>query len=108
MFGWEIPKAVTISYLVLDNPTDGKLLVGAMRLECEGRGSKKDERKVKMEKEKVTEVVTFRCTRETYCLLQELAAAKGWTVSHYCHRVISDLVKQYRFLVYQGGGEQDG
>lgn len=61
-----------------------------------------------MDENRKTEVVTFRCTHETYCLIQELAAAKDWTVSHYCHRVISDLVKQYRFLLYQDGGEQDG
>lgn len=60
-----------------------------------------------MKDKKKTEVITFRCSQKTYCLLQELAAAKGWTVSHLCHRVVSDLVKQYRFLVYEGGGDLD-
>lgn len=61
-----------------------------------------------MKGDKVSEVVTFWCTRETYCLLQELAELEGWTVSYYCYRVMSDLVQQYRFLLLQGGGEQDG
>ena len=50
-----------------------------------------------MKDEKKTEVIRFRCSEETYCLLQDLAAAKGWTVSHFCYRVVSDLVKPYRF-----------
>lgn len=61
-----------------------------------------------MEKEKKTASVTFRCSDETYKLILELAAAKDWTVSHFCHRAVSDLVKYYRYFLFQPGGESDG
>ena len=54
------------------------------------------------------EVIMFRCSRETYCLLREFAEARGLTVSNFCHCVLSDLVKPYRFLLCRDGGDLDG
>lgn len=61
-----------------------------------------------MEVVKRPEVIMFRCSRETYCLLREFAEARGLTVSNFCHCVLSDLVKPYRFLLCRDGGDLDG